>query len=119
MVSKRTKDILLFSAICVLCAITVVVIYYVNQNTKLEETNVIDFLEIEETCHLSQFQGDGICDDEVNTAECFFDIGDCCSTESDKSLCTHCLCQAPENNYTLIGNCTEDQRDDWLSIGNR
>ena len=125
MISKKwLKDATLFGAICTLCAIAVMAIYYVNHNTKLkeieeiEEVDVIEFVETEDTCQLSQFQGDGFCDDEVNTPECYFDIGDCCSQESDKTLCTNCTCQAPENDYTIIGNCSDDQHDKWQRIGN-
>ena len=98
---KAVKDALVFSGICVFCAITVMLIYYFDHNSNQKEPNV---KEVVESCHLSQYQGDGFCDDEVNTPECSFDLGDCCNEETDKTLCSDCTCQAPENNYTLIRN---------------
>ena len=39
----------------------------------------------------SGYTGDGICDDTLNTIECYFDGGDCCS-DQDKYLCEDCVC---------------------------
>lgn len=36
--------------------------------------------------------GDGICDDDLNSESCFFDKGDCCNPEADKSFCQDCQC---------------------------
>ena len=39
--------------------------------------------------------GDGICDDTLNSLECFYDFGDCCGTAFDKTFCTDCSCHEP------------------------
>ena len=49
--------------------------------------------------------GDGICDDKLNKAECFFDYGDCCNPASDRTFCTDCTCHADELSFgTYQGN---------------
>ncbi len=35
---------------------------------------------------------DGICDDEANTPECVYDVGDCCWHKNDYSQCLECHC---------------------------
>ena len=37
-------------------------------------------------------QGDGMCDDLSNTAECDWDGGDCCDPNADFDVCTECFC---------------------------
>ena len=115
---KSTKDVILFGIICVLCATTVMIIYYVNRNTQIVENKTeTSLIETEHKCQYSEDQGDGFCDDEANTESCHFDFGDCCNQDSDKSLCTNCICKAPENDYKSIGNCSEEQHDRWSLIG--
>ena len=52
--------------------------------------------------------GDGYCQDEINTAECQFDGGDCCGPCINKEKCSECSClnnitaKTPPN--TLIGD---------------
>ena len=39
--------------------------------------------------------GDGYCDDEANTEQCLYDLGDCCDYTDysiSRSLCTQCFC---------------------------
>ena len=41
--------------------------------------------------------GDGYCDDQANTEQCFYDFGDCCDYtdyQTSRSLCTECFCYA-------------------------
>ena len=52
---------------------------------------------------LTALIGDGICDDNVNTNECFYDFGDCCDAASDKTFCTDCACHEPVINETYQG----------------
>ena len=37
--------------------------------------------------------GDGLCHDENNIEECFYDFGDCCHRIIDDSECTECFCK--------------------------
>ena len=46
------------------------------------------------------FVGNGFCDDGLNTAECNFDGGDCCSPRSNYDYCSICQC----NGTTPSGN---------------
>ena len=38
------------------------------------------------------YNGDGWCDDALNTAECHFDSGDCCGDVVHTDYCVDCLC---------------------------
>ena len=51
--------------------------------------------------------GDQICDDETNTEECHFDLGDCCDGENDFSLCSDCFCYSAGHNTndSIINDC--------------
>ena len=51
--------------------------------------------------------GDHVCDDETNTEECHFDLGDCCDGQNDFSLCSDCFCYSAGHNIndTLINDC--------------
>ena len=46
--------------------------------------------------------GDHVCDDETNTEECHFDLGDCCDGQNDFSLCSDCFCYSAGHN---INDC--------------
>ena len=36
--------------------------------------------------------GNGLCNDEVNNAECDYDGGDCCGACVSTEYCTECVC---------------------------
>ena len=42
-------------------------------------------------CNASKI-GNLICDDDINIPECYYDLGDCCYTNSKKSSCSACIC---------------------------
>ena len=48
-------------------------------------------------CAYKSWAGNGYCDDPVNTAECGYDLGDCCPKETSdtkwKTYCKECLCK--------------------------
>ena len=53
--------------------------------------------------------GDGYCDDEANTEQCLYDLGDCCDYTDysiSRSFCTECFCYAEigGNIPSLISN---------------
>ena len=48
--------------------------------------------------------GNGVCNDETNSAECQFDGGECCATCINTEYCTECLCHA-EGAPTLDISC--------------
>ena len=43
-------------------------------------------------CNVTQWVGDGYCDDVSNTIECNYDGGDCCLDNTNTVYCTDCLC---------------------------
>ena len=52
------------------------------------------------------FIGDQVCDDEANTEECQFDLGDCCDVQNDFTLCSDCFCYSSGHlNNSLIQDC--------------
>ena len=57
-------------------------------------------------CAYLNIRGDQICDDEVNTEECQFDLGDCCDVQNDFTLCSDCFCySAGHLNNSLSKDC--------------
>ena len=44
-------------------------------------------------CNNESVISDGICDDETNTRECFYDGGDCCGYNVNTIYCTECQCK--------------------------
>ena len=65
---------------------------------------------ISDGCEYSLFLGDGICDDDLNSEDCFYDEGDCCkNVESAFEICTECKCNIPILCEFLIwGSCMEN-----------
>ena len=57
---------------------------------------------------------DGLCDDELNTPECGYDGGDCCTHKKDDwdALCKDCQCHTEEENF----GC-DDYDKDWFQDG--
>ena len=51
-------------------------------------------------CYYPDYQGDNICDDENNNANCDYDGGDCCGDEVDTSYCSQCQCLDPSHSTT-------------------
>ena len=56
-------------------------------------------------CQHWMIKGDGFCDDEANIELCDYDELDCCSLESDRSLCIECFC------YVNISKIASDHVD--------
>ena len=48
----------------------------------------------------ASYNGDGWCDDPLNTAECHFDSGDCCGDNVQTDYCVDCLCLETELSTT-------------------
>ena len=52
---------------------------------------------------VSDWIGDGFCDDENNYSWCQYDNGDCChqqtAYENANNYCIECLCKSNESNY--------------------
>ena len=55
-----------------------------------------------DSCPYWHLLGDNYCDDEANIAECGYDFNDCCEGQSDRSLCTDCICYIPEDRKILL-----------------
>ena len=49
----------------------------------------------EDSCTPAQFWGDNVCNDNLNTAECEWDGGDCCGDDVIKKHCSQCQCLDP------------------------
>ena len=64
--------------------------------------NQAEDLQSNNSCPFWHLLGDNYCDDEANIAECGYDFNDCCKFESDRSLCTACLCYIPEDRKIVL-----------------
>lgn len=42
-------------------------------------------------------QRNGVCEDDINTALCFLDGGDCCGESVNESSCGDCVCYSKYN----------------------
>ena len=102
------------------------------------KNEALDCIEYLMSCHIeTQILGkigDGICHDDLNTLDCYFDGGDCC-LDSGKSECQECVCISSNvtcveaelgdgicqdhNNFNQcdydLGDCCENRHliDDW------
>ena len=47
-------------------------------------------------CEAVELVGNGFCNDEVNTADCNYDGGDCCGYDINPEYCSQCLCYLQE-----------------------
>ena len=99
-VCRKSKELIIFSAICVATALFVMIGYFTFLSPEKKETPVENWVwNFEEVgnstiCPFLALVGlgDGYCDDEVNTPECLYDSGDCCSYCDDRTLCQDCFC---------------------------
>ena len=103
---KKEKIITLVALICSILAVTFVFIGY---HTEEKEPEIVDSLNIQQepstsndSCSFWHITGDDYCDDEANIVECGYDFKDCCHLDSDRSLCTDCLCYIPEVEKILL-----------------
>ena len=96
-VCKKSKELVIFCAICVAVALFVMIGYFTflspeeKDNPTEEPTEEVDETN-STTCPFLILVGDGYCDDEANTPECLYDSGDCCSYGNDRTLCQDCFC---------------------------
>ena len=101
---KRNKIITIIALICGILTLTSV---FVGYHTKGNEPQIVDqqepvIMNMNDSCSLWQVTGDEYCDDEANIVECRYDLQDCCHIESDRSLCTDCLCYIPKEEKILL-----------------
>merc|ERR1712121_443218 len=61
----------------------------------------------EDTCTTPQWVGDNYCDDNLNTAECHWDGGDCCGDDVKTNYCDECQCLDP-NEITTTESTTAE-----------
>lgn len=117
---NRFWSIVTFCTLCFLSALIVMVLYHtilrfpkesesfqLHNQPNNQLNTIID--ETEVGCEYSSIVGDDICDDIANTKICAYDFGDCCSFESDRSLCQNCTCkiELKSNNTYLEKACLE------------
>ena len=69
-------------------------------------------------CHYPDYQGDNVCDDENNNANCQYDGDDCCGPNVDKTYCALCECLDPAYsgcfNHTYKGDdyCDDENNNE-------
>ena len=98
---------LIFSLLCITCALTVMIIWYSNWlggnqigiTPFIHETKILN-----SSCQYWDIVGDGYCDDEANIEKCGYDLNDCCQMENDRTLCSNCTCFITENEAETIQN---------------
>ena len=93
---------ILVSLICIIMPFT-----WYHLNREYKEDVILPYNEDENvianySCPVWDLVGDNYCDDEANTLECGYDFNDCCKSESDRSLCTECLCYIPEDRKIVL-----------------
>ena len=49
--------------------------------------------------YLSNWVGDGFCDDINNNEACGYDDGDCCGLSMKKNFCVKCICKGISNSF--------------------
>ena len=95
-VCRKSKELIIFSAICIAVALFVMIGYFTFLSPEKKENPVQKLVEENlgnsTFCPYLDLVGDGYCDDEVNTPECLYDSGDCCSYDNDRTLCQDCFC---------------------------
>ena len=114
-ICQKSKELVIFSAICVAGALFVMIGY--SQDTFLsfenKENQVEEKVEAGNSsiCPYLTLMGDEYCDDEANTPECLYDSGDCCSYDNDRTLCEDCFCydDATTNQDYSQWLCNEEQ----------
>ena len=110
--SKKQKEILKFALLCVFCASFVMIGQYTfwDTNEEFEEPIFnIQTVSYNESCRYRTIVGDGYCDDEANTPECFYDLQDCCDYKSDRNQCQNCTCITTILNTSCTENCLVDR----------
>jgi hypothetical protein len=66
--------------------------------------------DILDNCDLSivMLVGNGRCNDEANTADCGYDMGDCCMEPINDKTCTDCICH--DDNTRHVGLNSKSSR---------
>ncbi len=97
-----SKVAYLFPILCVLVAVGVFVVYLMQDpncdnfaDVKCTETTIFPNKNTTTTdSHSLKVLGDGVCDDDFNTAFYGYDQGDCCDDTSSRDFCQECRCPA-------------------------
>ena len=89
-----------------------------STSTTTDTTTTLTTASITTThsCIFTENNGDGICDDKLNTNLCNFDGGDCCLDEYTivTLFCIECICY--ESNNTTPNSCNDIQNSSTCSI---
>ena len=106
--SQKKNQIIIFTLICASSAIIVMVVFNTIRKSEQENLKVVvenkinptatETNQTNEACQYLSLIGDNYCDDEANTEECLYDLGDCCSVANDRSQCEDCFCFVPNLN---------------------
>lgn len=80
----KTQHLLKFSLFCILATGLVVTIFYLTMDKTSSNSRGVQCI--------SDFVGDGFCDDSLNVEVCNYDNGDCCLPTIQKTNCFDCYC---------------------------
>ena len=119
LISKQKKRYLAIVSFCILATISAIIVmtsYQIirqDQSNQIQtETTIVSIKPNRTTTYcpngLMTLLGDGFCDDEANTENCLYDLGDCCDYSDyskSRSLCTQCFCQADIPSLTSNLDC--------------
>ena len=72
-----------------------------NDTNAVSAECLYSFAEEDALTWMSKYQN-GICDDKLNTPQCNFDGGDCCSGDTTTENCKTCLCYEELNQLGKI-----------------
>ena len=107
----NTLEYVIFSLLSVFAASLVTIIFWNSNSSDLADDiiiigteNPLDLQEVTSnySCSFWHIIGDEYCDDEANIVDCGYDFEDCCDMESDRTLCTDCLCYVPEEEIIML-----------------
>ena len=95
------SNVIIFSVICVLCAVFVMIGFYTfftrREKLKVASKEIIQSQSnTSNACPYWDLIGDGYCDDEANNENCNYDSEDCCDYQTDRIACQDCFCFVPE-----------------------
>lgn len=93
----QDKGVYLFSALCISTALVIFLVHHLeirnNNDSDMKEDDLV-IQNVSQGCSSLLVLGDGICDDEFNTAVCNYDLNDCCDPNASRISCQDCFCHA-------------------------
>ena len=111
-VCPKNKDLIVFSIICASFALFIMIGFYTFFGRNNHDIATMIDQPMKTHANLTNGScpvdldliGDGYCDDEVNIEECWYDSGDCCAYENDRSQCEACSCYVDSETSQVNAN---------------